>query len=145
MSALKLSFALAASFLLPVASHAADMTVQVTGVRNADGVVTLCLWDKPQNFPNCNDRPVLQRASASAKQGDVTLHLKDVAPGTYAISLYHDEKKIGHAPTDLIGKPTVGVGVSRDARGTLSAPSFKDAAFTVGDKPGQLTIKIDYP
>ena len=110
---------LTAAVLLPAASQAAELTVRVTGVRNADGVVTLCLWIQPTGFPDCNDRPVAQRESVSAKPGEVTLHLKDLAPGTYAISLFHDEKRLGRAPTDFIGRPTVGVGASRDARGTL--------------------------
>ena len=66
--------------------------------------------------------------------------LTTLAPGRYAIGVMHDEDNDGHFDTGFLGIPSEGYGFSRDARGTLSAPSFESASFEyVG---GVLTVPV---
>jgi uncharacterized protein (DUF2141 family) len=63
-----------------------------------------------------------------------------VAPGTYAVSVFHDENSNGKLDTNLMGIPREGVGASNGARGHFGPPKFDDAAFHFSG--GQLDLKI---
>jgi uncharacterized protein (DUF2141 family) len=139
---------LVAGGLLMVAAlsaRAAEVTVTVAGVRSADGVVRACLWNKPDGFPNCSVQSPAIRQTVKAHPGRVVVAFGDVAPGVYAVSVFHDEKNTGKVETNLLGIPRSGLGASNDARGRFGPPSFKDAAFTVGAAPVGLTLNLLYP
>lgn len=139
---------LAAGVLMVLASvpaAATTVTVTVAGVRNGDGVVRACLWTAPDGFPNCSAQSPATRLTAKAQPGRVVLAFGDVAPGVYAVSVFHDEKNTGKVETNLFGIPRNGLGASNDARGRFGPPSFKDAAVTVGAAPVNLTVNLLYP
>lgn len=54
---------------------------------------------------------------------------KEVPPGTYGISAFHDENSDGKLDTNLVGYPTEEYCASNNARNLMSAPSWKDARF----------------
>jgi hypothetical protein len=49
---------------------------------------------------------------------------EDIAPGTYALVISHDENTNGKLDTNWLGVPTEGYGFSNDATALLGAPSF---------------------
>jgi uncharacterized protein (DUF2141 family) len=61
-------------------------------------------------------------------------------PGTYAISVFHDENSNGKLDTNFLGIPKEGVGASNDAKGHFGPPKFADAAFQFPG--GHLELKI---
>jgi uncharacterized protein (DUF2141 family) len=50
-------------------------------------------------------------------------------PGTYAVSVLHDENANGRLETNFLGIPREGAGISNNASPEFSAPRFNDAAF----------------
>ena len=62
-----------------------------------------------------------------------SLSRHQLPPGRYAAIVIHDEDDNGRLDTNPMGVPGEGYGVSNDARGFLSAPSFEPAAIAVGD------------
>ncbi len=64
---------------------------------------------------------------------------KDVPPGTYGISAFHDENSDGKLDTNLVGYPVEEYCASRNARNMFSAPSWKDAKFSY--KGGNVRLK----
>jgi uncharacterized protein (DUF2141 family) len=54
--------------------------------------------------------------------------------------MLHDENDNGKMDTDWMGIPKEGYGATRDAKGIMGPPKFKDAAFTY--KGGGLTLQI---
>lgn len=54
---------------------------------------------------------------------------KEVPPGVYGISAFHDEDNDGKLNTNVVGYPTEEYCASNNARNMFSAPSWKDAKF----------------
>ena len=81
-----------------------------------------------------------QFKSRSKSRGRIAIcHFKDIPPGKYAISAYHDADNNGKFNRNFLGIPSEDYAVSRNARRTFSAPKFKDASFVF--KGGRMTLK----
>lgn len=142
-----LALALSAAALVgaaPLPASSCDVTIVATGLRNAHGVVRACMTGDSAQFPRCTNSPTAYRTVVDAA-GNVTLTLKGVKPGRYAIALLHDEN--GNGKADRAGGmiPREGFGFSRDAKVRFGPPKFGEAAFQV--QPGvseTLTIRMRY-
>ena len=121
----------------------ADVTVTVTDMRNTQGVVRACMTNDPERFPRCRDDAQSYRLVVPASEAG-TLRFRNVAPGTYAIALLHDENGNGKADRVLGMMPKEGFGFSRDAKVQMAPPTFEDAAITVGAANQRQTIKMRY-
>lgn len=64
-----------------------------------------------------------------------------LAPGTYAVKVFHDINSNGNLDTSWIGWPQEPYGFSNDAPVNMGPPSFKLAAITV--KEGAQTSRIN--
>jgi uncharacterized protein (DUF2141 family) len=61
-------------------------------------------------------------------------------PGTYAVSVFHDENSNGKLDRNILRMPKEGVGVSNNAAGHFGPPKFDDMAFHY--QGGRLDLKI---
>lgn len=113
--------------------------VEVGGLRNDKGQVFCALYSSRDGFPKNNEKAVARVSSAiSGKQA--VCDFSDIAPGTYAVSVFHDENSNGKLDTKFMGIPREGVGASNGARGHFGPPKFGAAAFHFGG--GHLGLKI---
>lgn len=119
------------------------MSISVTELRNAHGVVMACMTADPERFPRCRDDSGSYRLTVPA-DGNLRLSFPHVRPGTYAVALLHDENANGKADRALSMIPREGFGFSRDAEVRLGPPDFGDAAFEVGAAPVRQTIRMRY-
>ena len=67
-----------------------------------------------------------------------------VMPGTYAVSVVHDENSNGKLDTNFIGMPREGVGASNDAKGHMGPPKFSAASFRYERRRLDLKIHVNY-
>ncbi len=114
----------------------------VEGLRSAKGVVRICLTKNPAHFPNCNADPkAISRTlpTAQAKR----LSLPDLAPGTYALSLFHDENRNAKLDT-FAAIPREGFGFSRNPKIRFGPPDFAQVAFPIAAAPVQITVRMQY-
>ncbi|HXA71713.1 MAG TPA: DUF2141 domain-containing protein [Stellaceae bacterium] len=137
---------LALVFLLsgvwPISASAAELTVTVTGIRNAKGDIRLAVYASPKEWP---DDPASDHDQAQpAKLGSVTFKF-DLPPGTYAINGFHDEIGNGKFKTSWIGLPEEGYLFSNNVRPVLSAPSFQSASFMLPAQGAAISISMHYP
>lgn len=140
-----LSLALAAALLganKPPIAPGVSINITVTSLRSNDGLVRACLTPNPKKFPSCNGPGSMELVVPAAET--VTLSFPNVAPGRYAIAVLHDENSNGKADRALMMMPKEGFGFSRDAKVFMGPPSFKDAAFDVGQVPVRQVIKMRY-
>ena len=121
-----------------------DVTITVTNLRNADGVVRACMTSTKKSFPKCRGVDGVHSATVKAHEGKLLLMFKDVRPGSYAIALLHDENANGKADRALGMMPREGFGFSRDAPVRMGPPKFDDAVFEVGGQHHDMTIKMRY-
>lgn len=141
VAALSIAFA-APALLGNAAVPAQDVTVTVTDLRSEKGKVMACLTAKPRAFPDCNKDPQALSKIVSADE-TVVFTFHGVPPGTYAISLLHDENANGRADKTLM-IPKEGFGFSRDAKVRMGPPKFDSAAFKVGSGTVYQRIRMRY-
>ena len=113
--------------------------VEISGLRSDKGQMLCALYSAAEAFPKKADKAVA-RLTAKITERRAVCDFTGVAPGTYAVSVVHDENSNGKLDTNFIGMPREGVGASNDAKGHMGPPKFSAAAFQyVG---GQLDLKI---
>jgi uncharacterized protein (DUF2141 family) len=127
---------------LAFGAQAADLTVEVDGALAKGGSVTVGLFDAAAaaTFPKT---PSAGQRTAAA-QGPVTVVFRNLQPGRYAISAYHDQNDNQVLDRGAFGIPKERYGFSQDARGAGGPPEFRDAAFEVkdgGDNRVKLTLR----
>ncbi|MEP2236397.1 MAG: DUF2141 domain-containing protein [Alteripontixanthobacter sp.] len=120
-----------------------DVTVTITDLRSAEGVVRACMTTDPGRFPKCRGAAGAHSAVVPAGDG-ATVTFNGVKPGRYAIALLHDENDNGKADRALMMMPKEGFGFSRDAKVRMGPPKFDAAAFDVGTAPIRQTIRMRY-
>ncbi|UZO80330.1 DUF2141 domain-containing protein [Aquimarina sp. ERC-38] len=103
--------------------------VTIENIKNDKGIILVGLYKDPAKFLKIP----FKYEKIKAKKGSVNCTFMDVAPGEYAISLFHDENENGKLDTNFIGIPKEAYGVSNNAKNTFSAPEWKNAKFTVSD------------
>jgi uncharacterized protein (DUF2141 family) len=138
-------------YLLPVSSGVAprlllqptQIHVAVVGLRNNKGQVLCSLFSSAIAFPQKDDKAVAHYAGEISDR-QAFCEFPGIAPGTYAVSAFHDENSNGKLDTNFMGIPREGVAASNDARGRLGSPKFNDAAFQVSGDQVNLRITITY-
>lgn len=134
------TFALAI-LLASVSSGAADLTVKVTGVRDAAGQVKLMLFDRAEGFRKEDKaRAVL---TLPAAPGQVEARFADLPPGKYAVIAYHDDNGDGQLNLRFGMFPKEGYGLSNNVKPS-GPPRFADAALDVGQTPLAIDIQLKY-
>lgn len=130
---------LASLALAATPSLAADLTVKIGGLRKSDGQVVLCLWAAEGKFPDCEAGPVVARIAVPA--GTATATFRDVAPGSYAVSGFHDANGNGKMDTNIVGLPLEAVGLSNNPKAGFGPPKFKASQLRLtGDT--QIALKF---
>jgi uncharacterized protein (DUF2141 family) len=97
--------------------------MEIEGLRSDKGEVRCALYTSAKGFPK--DATAAQaRAPSSASGKHVVCDFAQVKPGTYAISVHHDEHSNGKLDTNFVGIPKEGVGSSNDAKGHMGPPEI---------------------
>ena len=140
-------FAIASAFgcaLLYTATMAtaAELRVDVTGLRSGGGEVHLAVFATPATFPRSD--AMLAEAIVRAKAAGVHWVFSGLKPGTYALAVYHDENENREFDRGFLGIPLEGFGFSNDAQVFFGPPDFADAAVTVPGKGVRITIRMIY-
>ena len=109
-------------------AHAADLTVKVDDIRSDKGRLMLAVYDSADGW---NGKAKAVAAEAQIVSSDsATFHFADLAAGTYAIEVMHDENGNDKLDTNQVGMPIEGYGFSNDPR-VMRKATFDEAAFTL--------------
>lgn len=118
-----------------------SLTVEIKNIRKSSGCILISLYSAEDGFPNNADKALKRGKLNSVSKESVIFSFKDVVPGTYAVSVFHDEDCNGQMKTNVLGIPLEGTGASNDARGRFGPPKFADAKFSLsGDKRISLSL-----
>lgn len=127
---------------LPAAANAAELEVEITGVRSADGMVRLALYNDPDKFPKRSGS--IAGGDVVAAKGSVVYVFRNLPPGLYAVAIYHDANANRRFDKNAFGLPREGFGFSNDARPVFSAPGFDAAAVTLKAPRTRIKISLAY-
>lgn len=119
----------------------ASLAVTITGIKNSKGVVRLALCPPDAGFPDCKTK-VVRTASLPIAGGGATTTLTGLAPGRYAVSVFHDANSNGKLDT-FAGIPKEGYGFSRNPGFKPRAPRFAEAEVDVAGT-STAAIKLRY-
>ena len=112
---------------------------EISGLRNDKGLVLCAIFSSPDAFPKRSERAIAHAKSVISEL-HATCQFSGIAPGKYAVSVFHDENSNERLDTNFMGIPREGVGASNNARGHFGPPKFDSAAFQYAG--GRLDLKI---
>ena len=127
--------------LLAASGPAADLEISIHKLRNLKGELHFCLTREPAHFPDCKGDPKAVTRSAPASTGPV--RISGLAPGGYALSVFHDENR-NRKLDMLIRIPREGFGFSRNPVVRFGAPKFRQVLIDL--RPGftRQTVRMQY-
>lgn len=131
--------ALAGLLLLGATTPQPGIELTIENLRNARGVLRLCVTGDPRYFPDCSDDPASLSRSISATERSASFTLP---AGRYAVSLIHDENGNGKLDTTL-GIPREGFAFSRNPKIGFGPPRYEDVSFEVEGRVWQ-TLRLRY-
>lgn len=116
--------------------------ITFTGIRNLEGWMGIGVNYNPDGFPHRADLE-LQYEKDDMKDGVLTIQVKDMAYGTYAISALDDVDR------DLemrmfMGIPKEGYGFSRNPPFRLRAPHYDECSFELDQPVKKIHIELRY-
>jgi uncharacterized protein (DUF2141 family) len=120
---------LAAAPLFMGAGGVGTLDVTVTGIKHTRGALLTCIWKDKSGFPTCQKSASAIKQKAAITGATMKVRFTGLAPGSYAVSVHHDEDSDGKLKTNFIGMPKEGVGVSNNPGGM---PSFAKSQVQIG-------------
>lgn len=134
-------FCLASPTVWSSAADAADLKVQLTGVRNASGDLRAALFDRADAFRK--EDKALALVKLPAAPGVAVAVFAGLAPGRYAVMAYHDENADG-AMDRMFGMiPTEGYGLSNNPE-VFGPPAFEQSAFDLPAAGAEIVVNLRY-
>ena len=127
-----------AALLTSNQAPAADLNVEVAGLKDAKGQVLVALYDRADTFL----KQPMRAAMAAAQAGKVQLVISDLPAGDYAVTVFQDKNSNGALDTNPVGMPIEPYGFSNDAAGHMGPPSFEQARVHVAEPGSQTTINL---
>ncbi|HEX4709104.1 DUF2141 domain-containing protein [Phenylobacterium sp.] len=124
----------------PAQAAGAPITVTIWSLRIPGGSVRVDVCTR-ETFLHSN---CPYSGTAPAQVGETTVTIADVPPGVYAVQAYHDIKDIGRLDQGPFGVPREGLAFSNDAPIGLRGPNFDRAAFTHGEDPQTLRLRLHH-
>lgn len=116
-------------FCLCFKLSAETLKVSIQDLPSNKGKLLYLLFKDEKGFPDDEKESVVS-GSQDLKLG-VEFEIKDLKPGTYALSVIHDANDNEKLDTNFIGIPKEAFGFSNDPKIYFGPPSFKKASFEV--------------
>jgi len=119
-----------------------ELTLQLNGLRNAKGVVHVCLTSDAARFLDCQKvAGSVGRTLPAGQAGRIALGR--VPAGTYALLVVHDENRNGKLDM-MLGIPREGFGFSNNPAMKPRAPRWEEIRFALVPGTVTQTIRIRY-
>ncbi|HYK34490.1 DUF2141 domain-containing protein [Alloacidobacterium sp.] len=131
------------AFQVPSSGPQNVIHVGIDGFRTDKGQVICSLYSSAEGFPK-NDRKAIAHSKSLIANRHADCEFSGIQPGTYAVSVFHDENSNSRLDTNFLGIPREGVGASNNARGHFGPPSYHDASFGYAGSRMELKIVIVY-
>ncbi|MCB2211824.1 DUF2141 domain-containing protein [bacterium] len=123
-------------------SAGVDVTFDISGFRNDDGLLMLALHNSEDTFPK-KPEEAFRLATAEIIKGQVTITFVNLPPGEYALIYFHDEDLDEELDSNFLRIPKEGYGTSTVVKAG-GPPSWDDAVFEVTEKPVRQALEVKY-
>ena len=121
-----------------------DISVDIGGIASDKGDVLVSLFSSSEGFPS-DHKLAAQSSSLRASTNGVSVVFTNVAPGSYAIAVCHDENTDGQMNRKFYGPPKEGYGLYRKQKPRMGPPLFAESVFDVGTSNMNVNVTVVYP
>lgn len=115
-----------------------QLTVKIQNIKKIKGSLKIGVYDHENYF--------LKKPRFAVDLGVNTHTLihtfKDLTPGFYALSVFHDENGNDKLDSNFMGIPSEPFGFSNDARGMFGPPLFQDCVIEVRERTKEIVINL---
>jgi uncharacterized protein (DUF2141 family) len=120
-----------------------NLKVVVNNIKSKSGQIGFFLYNLADAFPSKTEKALI---SGFVKVAGNTMEytFTNLAAGTYAVYVFHDEDIDKKLKTNFLGMPKEGVGVSNNAKGHFGPPKYNDAKFDFNKSEQTITITLTY-
>lgn len=139
MKMLLIAPSFAALTLLASAVQAAELTVTITDIREAQGSLMVAVVDSDAAWNN-QAKPVAAQ-KVTAVKGEMTLKFADLPAGKYAVQVMHDENGNNQLDANFLGIPSEGYGFSNNPN-VMRRAHFDEAVFEIDADSKAITIRL---
>ena len=133
---------LAGASVLASAAFAGDVTVTLTGVQARGGTMLVALQSREQFMQHAGTAGTMQ---ANPAAGVLTVTLRNVPAGDYALTALHDADGNRQMRLDAQGRPAEGWAMSRVGADLNHRPTFDEVRVHVPAEGAAITAPVVYP
>ena len=134
------ALSIAAAIGLAGPAFAADLTLAFTGIETPKGVLMVALLDSEAAYQGEGQPVRALRLDVNGPTASTVV--KDLAPGRYAIKMFHDIDGDGALQTNPFGSPIEPYAFSNNAPAHLGPPAWAKASFDLPEQGASQTISV---
>ncbi|MDB5192821.1 MAG: hypothetical protein JWQ96_2384 [Segetibacter sp.] len=108
------------------------VVADITNIRNNKGVCRACIFNNAASFNGETGKPYAC-VIVPVKNKTASAAFTNVAPGAYALMVFHDANNNNKMDKNFLGIPSEGYGASQNKLPFAAAPNFNDNKFTVAN------------
>ncbi|MEM9647437.1 MAG: DUF2141 domain-containing protein [Bacteroidota bacterium] len=105
------------------------LSVHVGNIPSEEGKVNVAVYNSESSFLKFEG--VVKATSAPAHEGAISITLKDMPNGEYALAIFHDANGNDKLDTNWLGIPTEKVAFSKAKMKTFGPPKYHECRFKV--------------
>ncbi|MBT9317409.1 DUF2141 domain-containing protein [Leptothoe spongobia] len=121
-----------------------QLAVEISGLNQPQGQVCLNLFDSGAGFPSNRDQALQTQCLETTADVSLVATFEDLAPGSYAVSVFHDANSDSEFNRNFVGMPTEGFGFSRNPEALTGPPEFGEAVVLVAGAETRIEIELSY-
>jgi len=126
------------SELIAIENNELQINIEIKKTSSSSGKVFFALYDSEINF---NGRDPVKVLEKGIENNTVEITFDGLAPGTYAITCYHDSNNNGKMDFQENGMPIEDYGATNNVM-NFGPPRFSDAKFDLTNKDVNFEIKF---
>lgn len=117
---------------------ASEITVTVENIKSDNGTLMFGVYSE-KTFMKAKPE---YYAKSDIVEGVASVTFKDIPPGTYAISCFHDKNNNSQMDFEPTGMPLEPYGISNNKINSYGPPVWEDAKFELGEESMNMTLKL---
>lgn len=120
-----------------------NLVVEVDRLSSQTGEACFKLFSGSQGFPYSNESAI-KRQCVKITDNSLTLALKNIPSGSYAVSIFHDLNGDRKLNRNSLGMPTEGYGFSNNPVVRNAPPDYGECLFLVAGSNTNIKIRMKY-
>lgn len=131
------------SLSLSASDGTTELRLQVDGLRSQEGVLRILIFQQAEGFPS-DPAQAYRQITVPIEAGQTEVVVEGLIPGTYAVSLHHDEDNDAELDKSALGFPREGIGTSNDAIRKFGPPRFEEASISLPEQGKSILVEMRY-